>query len=152
LIAQIVVARWIACAPYMLSVLRIVAAFLFVQYGSTKLLAFPVAIMPGGGTAHLWSLAWFAGFLELVGGALLLLGLFTRPVAFVLSGEMAFAYFIGHAHNGFWPVLNGGGLAVIFCFVWLYYSSVGGGPWSLDAVRGRRQRAQYRKGRGILPK
>lgn len=136
----------------MLSVLRTVAAFLFIQYGSAKLLAFPAAIMPGGGTAPLWSLAWFAGFLEFVGGIFLLLGLFTRPVAFVLSGEMAFAYFIGHAHNGFWPVLNGGGPAIIFCFVWLYFSCIGGGPWSLDAVWGRRQRAQYRKGRGILPK
>jgi putative oxidoreductase len=130
--------RWSAWAPYLLSVLRIVTAFLFMQYGSTKLLAFPAAIMPGGGTAPLMSLAGVAGFLELVGGGLLLLGLFTRPVAFVLSGEMAFAYFIGHAHNGFWPVLNGGAPAVFFCFLWLYFSSAGAGPWSIDAHRGRK--------------
>jgi putative oxidoreductase len=130
-------ARWTSWTPYLLSVLRIVTAFLFIQYGSTKLLAFPAAIMPGGGTASLISLAGVAGFLELVGGALLLVGLFTRPVAFVLSGEMAVAYFIGHAHNGLWPVLNGGSAAVFFCFLWLYFSSAGGGLWSIDAKRGK---------------
>jgi putative oxidoreductase len=111
------------------------AAFLFFQIGTTKLLAFPAAVMPGGGTASLTSLAGVAGVLEVVGGTLLLVGLFTRPVAFLLSGEMAVAYFIGHAAQGFWPVLNGGGPAVSFCFLWLYLSAAGPGPWSIDALR-----------------
>jgi putative oxidoreductase len=128
-------ARWRSWAPYLLSVLRIVAAFVFIQFGSGKLLAIPAAIMPGGGTAPLTSLPGFAGSLELVGGALLLLGLFTRPVAFLLSGEMAFAYFMGHAPQGFWPVLNQGSPAILFCFIWLHISSAGPGPWSLDALR-----------------
>jgi putative oxidoreductase len=131
-------ARWVSRAPYLLSLLRIVAAFLFVQYGTTKLFAFPAAIMPGGGTAPLTSLAGFAGVLELVGGAFLLVGLFTRPVAFLLSGEMAVAYFKGHAGQGLWPVLNGGVPAVIFAFVWLYISAAGPGPWSIDALRRRK--------------
>jgi putative oxidoreductase len=130
-------ARWQSWAPYLLSVLRIVAAFLFVQIGTAKILAFPAAVMPGGGTASLTSLGGVAGLLELVGGALLLLGLFTRPVAFLLSGEMAFAYFIGHAGKGLWPVLNGGGPAISFCFIWLYVSAAGAGPWSIDALRRR---------------
>lgn len=128
-------ARWISRAPYLLSILRIVTAFLFMQYGTTKLLAFPAAVMPDGGTAPLNSLAGFAGALELVGGALLLIGLFTRPVAFLLSGEMAVAYFIGHAPQGFWPILNQGAPAVFFAFLWLYLSAAGPGPWSLDALR-----------------
>ena len=130
--------RWMSCAPYFLSLLRIIAAFLFIQYGGGKILGWPAAVMPGGGTAPLASQAGVAGLLELGGGALLLVGLFTRPVAFVLSGLMAFAYFIGHAAGGFWPVLNGGAPAVIFCFVWLYISAAGGGPWSLDALMRRR--------------
>jgi putative oxidoreductase len=132
-------ARWRSWAPYLLSVIRIIAAFVFMQFGSAKLVAIPAAIMPGGGTAPLTSLPGFAGSLELVGGALLLLGLFTRPVAFLLSGEMAFAYFMGHAPQGFWPVLNQGSPAILFCFIWLYISSAGPGPWSLDALRGRHE-------------
>jgi putative oxidoreductase len=128
-------ARWSSWAPFMLSVLRIVAALLFVELGSAKLFAYPVAIMPNGGTASLTSLVGVAGVLEFGGGLLLLIGLFTRPVAFLLSGEMAMAYFIGHAHRGFWPVLNGGTPAIIFCFLWLYVSSAGPGPWSVDAVQ-----------------
>lgn len=126
--------RWRSWTPYLLSLLRIVTAFLFVQYGTTKLLAFPGAVMPGGGTAPLASMPGFAGLLELVGGALLLVGLFTRPVAFVLSGEMAFAYFMGHAPKGLWPSLNGGAAAAFYCFLWLYFSAAGAGPWSLDAL------------------
>ena len=130
-------ARWRAWAPQLLSLLRIVAAFLFMQYGSAKLFAFPAAVMPDGGTAPWLSQAGIAGALELFGGALLLVGLFTRPVAFLLSGLMAAAYFIGHAGGGFWPVLNGGAPAVFFCFLWLYISAAGAGPWSLDALRTR---------------
>jgi putative oxidoreductase len=129
------VGRWRTWSPFLLSVLRIVSAFVFIQFGSAKVLAFPAAVMPGGGTAPLTTQAGVAGTLEMVGGTLLLLGLFTRPVAFVLSGEMAFAYFIGHAPQGFWPVLNQGSPAILFCFLWLYVSSAGPGPWSIDALR-----------------
>lgn len=93
--------------------------------------------MPGGGTAPLASLPGVAGALEFVGGTLLLVGLFTRPVAFLLSGEMAVAYFMGHAPQGFWPILNSGAPAVFFAFLWLYLSASGPGPWSLDALRRR---------------
>jgi putative oxidoreductase len=130
-----IVARWRSSAPYLLSVLRIVVALLFMEVGSAKIFAFPAAVMPGGGTAPVGSLAWVAGALEVFGGLLLLLGLFTRPVAFLLSGEMAFAYFIGHAPQGLWPVLNQGALAIVYCFLFLYFSAAGGGPWSLDALR-----------------
>ena len=133
--------RWRSWTPYFLSILRIVAAFLFMQYGTAKWFAFPAAVMPGGGTAPFMSQVWIAAVLEVVGGGLLLLGLFTRPVAFVLAGEMAFAYFIGHAPQGFWPVLNQGIPAIIFCFVWLYFSAAGAGPWSLDAALRRGGRA-----------
>ena len=126
-------------APQLLSVLRIVVAFLYMQVGSAKWFAFPAAIMPGGGTAPVGSLVWFAGVIEVVGGTLLLLGLFTRPVAFILSGEMAFAYFIGHAGHGFWPVLNQGAPAIFYCFTFLYMSAAGPGPWSLDALLARRR-------------
>jgi len=133
--APTVVDRWSTWAPYLLSILRIVVAFLFIQVGTAKLFAFPGPVMPGGGTAPLASLPGIAGALETVGGALLLLGLFTRPVAFILSGEMAVAYFIGHAHQSFWPVLNLGAPAVYYCFLFLYLSASGAGPWSLDAKR-----------------
>jgi putative oxidoreductase len=131
------VARWRSLAPYLLSITRIVGAFLFMQIGTAKLFAFPAAVMPDGGTAPLGSLAGIAGILETFGGALLLVGWFTHPVAFLLSGQMAVAYFVGHAHQGFWPVLNQGMLAIVFCFLWLYLSAAGPGPWSLDALRHR---------------
>lgn len=140
-----VVARWRSWAPYLLSILRIIAAFTFMQFGTAKILAFPGAIMPGGGTAPLGSLAGVAGALETVGGVLLLVGLFSRPVAFLLSGEMAVAYFIGHAPNGFWTVLNQGTPAVFYSFLFLYLSAAGAGPWSVDALIAR---AQPRSGNG----
>ena len=127
--------RWRSWAPYLLSLLRVMGAFLFIQLGSAKVFAFPAAVMPDGGTAPIFSQAGIAGVLETFGGGLLLVGLFTRPIAFLLSGEMAFAYFIGHAPNGFWPVLNQGHPAVLFCFLWLYVSAAGPGPWSIDALR-----------------
>lgn len=130
--------RWRSWAPQFQSLLRIVVAFLYFQVGSGKVIAFPASIMPGGGTAPLASLAGVAGVMEMVGGTLLLLGLFTRPVAFILSGEMAVAYFYGHAPAGFWPVLNMGTDAVFYCFYFLYVSAAGAGPWSLDALRARR--------------
>jgi putative oxidoreductase len=132
-----VVASRAAWPPYLLSTLRIMAAFLFAQTGTAKLFAFPGAIMPDGGTVPVVSLLGLAGILETFGGALLLVGLFTRPVAFLLAGEMAVAYFIGHAPQGFWPVLNQGTPAILFCFIWLYVSVAGPGPWSLDAARRR---------------
>ncbi len=130
-------AKWSTWEPYLLSVLRIVTAFLFMQFGMAKLFAFPAAIMPGGVTAPVVSLVGLASILETFGGLLLLLGLFTRPVAFIVAGEMAIAYFLGHAPQGFWPVLNQGHPAIMFCFVWLYISAAGPGPWSLDAKRGK---------------
>lgn len=129
------VSRWHEWAPYLLSLLRIVAAFLFIQVGTAKLFALPAAIMPGGGTAPIGSLPGIAGVLETFGGLLLLVGWFTRPVAFLLSGEMAVAYFYGHAPQGFWPVLNQGTDAVLYAFLWLYLSAAGAGPWSVDARR-----------------
>jgi putative oxidoreductase len=121
-----------------LSVLRIVSAYLLIQHGSAKLLGFPhVAYFDG---LQVMSLIGFAGILELFGGALLLVGLFTRPVAFVLSGLLAFAYFIGHASKGFVlaPMLNGGESAVLFCFVFLFLAVAGGGAWGIDALRAKK--------------
>lgn len=125
---------WIRWSPSLLSLLRAVAGFLFMQHGMEKLFGFP----GGGHTVHLFSLMGLAGVLECFGGGLVLLGLFTRPIAFILSGEMAFAYFMAHyPANHVWPILNHGGEAVLFCFVFLYLSSAGGGPVSLDrAIRG----------------
>lgn len=133
------VSRWRSWAPYLLSLLRIVTAFLFMQVGTAKLFALPAAVMPGGGTAAFGTLPWIAGFLEVFGGLFLLLGLFTRPVAFVLSGEMAVAYFLGHAPQGLWPILNQGTDAAFYAFLFLYFSAGGPGPWSLDAMRSRRR-------------
>ena len=129
--------RWRSSAPYLLSVVRVIAAFLLIQPGTAKLFALPAAIMPGGGTVPLWSLLELAGILEAFGGLSLLVGLFTRPVALLLSGEMAVAYFMGHAPQGFWTVLNQGMPAVLFCFLWLYLSAAGPGPWSIDALIAR---------------
>ena len=135
-----ITARWRSWAPYFLSLLRFIVGLLFVEMGSAKLFEFPGSVMPGGGTVPLASLGGVGTLLEFVGGWFLLVGLFTRPVAFILSGEMAFAYFIGHAGNGFWPVLNGGGAAIYYCFTFLYLSAAGGGPVSLDAkLRGKSQ-------------
>ena len=122
-------------SPRVLSVLRIMAALLLLQFGMAKLLGFPVFEYLNN--IPRFSLPWFAGVLELAGGVLLLVGLCTSPVAFVLSGLMAFAYFLGHAPRGFLPLTNGGNLAVVFCFVFLYLACAGGGAWSLDALRRR---------------
>ena len=126
--------KWQAWAPELRSLLRIVASLLFMQYGMMKLFGYPIGMPPKAGPLHLFSEIGLAAILEAFGGALLLVGLFTRPVAFILSGEMAVAYFQGHALRGFWPLVNGGGEAVFFCFLWLYFSAAGAGPWSLDAI------------------
>jgi putative oxidoreductase len=114
-------------------VLRIVAAFMFMLSGTMKLFAFPVGVPPNGGTVKLLSQVGLGGFLEAFGGLLLLVGLFTRPVAFVLAGEMAVAYFQFHFPQSFWPVMNNGVPAALYCFLWLFFSAAGPGPWSVDA-------------------
>ena len=115
--------------PRLLGLLRIATALLFLQHGTAKLLGFPHVAMFDN--LRLLSLLGIAGVLELAGGILLLLGVFTRPVAFILSGEMAFAYFLAHAQKSFFPVLNQGELAALYCFVFLYLAVAGGGAWSL---------------------
>jgi putative oxidoreductase len=119
----------------LLSVLRIIAALLFIAHGTQKLFAWPATEVRE--TAPVLSLMGLAGVLETFGGLLLLLGLFTRPVAFLLAGEMAVAYFKAHAPRGFWPILNNGELAVLYCFLFLYLAAAGGGSWSLDALRSK---------------
>jgi len=120
-------------SPRLLSVLRIMIALLFLQHGTAKFFGFPhVAYFDN---LQFVSLLGAAGVLELVGGVLILFGLFTRPVAFILSGFMAVAYFMAHAPQGFYPLLNQGELAVLYCFVFLYFAAAGGGEWSVDAAR-----------------
>jgi putative oxidoreductase len=120
-----------AWTPRMLSVLRIMTALLFLAHGTSKYFGFPANL----GNIPMFSLYGIAGLIELVFGTLLLLGLFSRIAAFILSGEMAFAYFIGHAPQSFYPLLNNGEPAVLFCFIFLYLAFAGPGPWSLDAMR-----------------
>lgn len=131
--------RW---TETMLSILRVVSALLFMQHGAQKLYGFP----PSGTQVPtpeltLLSQMGIAGVLELFGGLFILLGLFTRPIAFLLAGEMAVAYFKSHAPRGFFPIVNRGELAALFCFVFLYFAVAGGGRWSLDALMRRRRRA-----------
>jgi putative oxidoreductase len=121
------------------SLLRIVAGLLFICPGGMKLFGW------FGGMPHgvvMTPLLWTAGVIEVVGGTLILLGLFTRPVAFIASGEMAVAYFKGHFPNGFWPIQNHGEPAVLFCFLWLFFWANGPGPFSLDEWIGRRRSAK----------
>jgi putative oxidoreductase len=122
-------------APRLLSILRITTAFTFLQHGSAKLLGFPQVEMFAN--LQIASIYGVAGILELVGGVLLLIGLFSRPVAFILSGMMAVAYFMAHNDPFFSPMLNGGEAAYLFCFVFLYLAAAGPGPWSVDAARGK---------------
>jgi putative oxidoreductase len=133
-----------AWSPPLLSVLRIVAGFLFLLHGTQKLFAIPPSA--GGRTVELASRLGAAGVIETVGGLLILLGLFTRPAAFICSGEMAFAYFLAHAPRGPLPIGNGGEVPVIFCFIFLYLAAAGGGPWSLDALRRGALTAPDRRG------
>jgi putative oxidoreductase len=132
-------------APRVLSLLRIMTALLLLQFGLAKHVGFPVFEYLNNVQAY--SLPWIAGLIELVGGALLLIGLLTRPVAFILSGLMAFAYFLGHAPRGFYPLTNGGNLAILFCFVFLYFACAGGGAWSVDALLRRKPRAEVGRAR-----
>jgi|SRR5579875_2283169 putative oxidoreductase len=121
-------------SQYVLSILRIVTAFLFAEHGAQKLLGALGGVNGHGATAHPGTLLWFAGLLELVGGLLLFFGLFTRVVSFILCGEMAVAYFRGHFPHSPWPVLSHGELAALYCFVFLYLFAAGGGPISLDRL------------------
>jgi len=121
-------------APHILSLLRIASALLLMQHGTTKILGLPATQMTG---VSLVSLPGIAGLFELIGGVLLLIGLFTRPVAFLLSGMTAVAYFLVHAGRDFYPINNGGELAALYCFVFFYFVFSGPGPWSVDAVRNR---------------
>ena len=125
-------------SPLALSILRIVVGLLFLEHGTQKILDFPPSLH---GNPALLSLQGVQGIIELVGGVLILIGLFTRPVAFVLSGDMAAAYFMSHAPKDFYPMLNGGDAAILYCFVFLYLVFAGGGRWSIDeAVRGSARR------------
>jgi putative oxidoreductase len=126
-------ARW---EPMVLSIFRIMVGLLLFQYGVAKLFKFPP--VPMFEKVELMSLYGAAGTIELIFGGLLILGLFTRPVAFILCGEMAFAYFMGHFPRGFIPLLNGGNAAILFCFSCLYLVCAGGGVWSIDAMMRKR--------------
>lgn len=121
--------------PHILSVLRIVTALEILQHGTSKLLGFPA--YPGFSNILLNSLMGVSGIIELIGGLLFLVGLFTRPVAFILCGFTAVAYFLIHASKSFFPLVNGGELTVLYCFVFLYFVVAGPGPWSIDAMRRR---------------
>jgi len=121
-------------APRLLALLRIVTAVLFMEHGAQKLLGIP-PLPEGRSMPELFTLFWFAGFLELAGGFLILIGFLTRPVAFLLSGEMAFAYWMGHAPQSIYPALNGGDAAILYCFIFLYLVAAGPGAFSVDRAR-----------------
>jgi putative oxidoreductase len=120
--------------PYLLSILRIVAGLTFLAHGTQKFLSFPAGEYAGSGLA-LDNPGAFAGIVELVAGFLITIGLFTRPAAFIASGTMAFAYWLAHAPQSFFPVNNGGDAAILYCFVFLYLAFAGAGPWSVDGAR-----------------
>ena len=124
-----------AWTPRALSVLRIIMGLMIIQHGMAKILGFP-AVASFANLSPV-SLIGAAGLIELIGGALLIVGLLTRPVAFIISGEMAFAYFMAHAPKDFYPLINGGTLAIMFCFTCLFLSTAGAGPWSVDAAMKR---------------
>ena len=127
------IARFHTLAPHILGITRILAGVMFACGGAQKLLGAFGGIPPGGPA---WMI-WIAGSIELVGGVLLTFGLFSRSTAFLSSGLMAFAYFIGHAPNGFWPILNGGALAILYCWLFLYIAAQGPGAFALDNLRRR---------------
>lgn len=134
-------------APHVLSILRIAVALCFLEHGTSRLFGFPLP-MP---TPPLFTLYWFAGAIEFVGGLLVLAGLFTRPAALIMSGEMAFAYFISHFPHGFFPILNRGDAAILYCFVFFYVAFAGPGHWSIDAWLGRRRAGSAAVMQGDFP-
>jgi putative oxidoreductase len=136
-----------AWSPKLISIFRIVAAFLFMAHGTQKLFGFPLA--EPRPPVDLFSLMGLAGVLETFGGALLLMGLFTHPVALLLAAEMAIAYVMAHVPNGSWPILNGGELAMLYCAAFLMLAGTGGGPWSLDAMIAHRETDFDVRKRGI---
>jgi putative oxidoreductase len=117
-------------SPHVLSIVRIVVALLFFEHGTSKLLGWPSPGTP----PELLTLSWWAAAIELVGGAMLALGVLSRPTALIMSGEMAFAYFLGHAPQAFFPIANGGDGAILYCFIFFYFAFAGPGPWSVDAL------------------
>ena len=125
--------KWKASSPYLLSILRIVCALMFITFGTMKLFAFPIGMPPDGSTAKLITETGVGAILEFFGGILFLIGWLTRPVAFILAGEMAVAYWQFHFPMSPWPIINNGVSAVLYCFVFLYFSAAGAGPWSVDA-------------------
>lgn len=131
--------KWTELSSYFQSILRITSAFMFILAGTMKLFAFPMGMPPNGSTAEIFSQIGIGGILEVFGGGLILIGLFTRPVAFILCGEMAVAYWQFHAPQGLWPIENGGVAAVLYCFIWLYFSAAGAGSWSIDVWRKNQQ-------------
>ncbi|SHG25040.1 DoxX family protein [Bradyrhizobium erythrophlei] len=127
--------KFAAWTPRALSVFRIITGLMIIEHGMAKIIGWPV--VPAFANLQPFSLIGAAGFIELIGGALLILGLFTQPAAFILSGEMAVAYFMVHAPKSFYPLVNGGTLAIMYCFACLYLSTAGAGPWSVDAAMKR---------------
>lgn len=128
--------------------LRVVTAFLFIQVGGLKMFGWFGGMPPDGSVAHFPSQVWFGGVLEVFGGLAVLLGLLTRPVAFILSGEMAVAYWQFHFPSGTWPIQNHGEMAVLMCFVFLYMAARGGGDWSIDALIGKWRNSNKASGAG----
>lgn len=124
-------------SPHFLSILRVVAGLLFMPHGSQKLFGFPGSL-PEEATHELFSLMGIGGILEFFGGLLFLGGFYTRLISFILCGEMAVAFFRAHIPQGLWPILNGGELALLYCFMFLYFTFAGGGAWSLDQILRRR--------------
>ena len=129
--------------PYVFSILRIMVGLLFMQHGLVKLFGFPT----GAGFPAFLSLTWFEGCIEMIGGGLIVIGLFTRWAAFITSGEMAIGYFMVHAPKGFFPYVNGGNLAILYCFVFFYLVFAGPGPISLDALLWKKRQARHRPSR-----
>jgi putative oxidoreductase len=139
---------WLPGATH--SLLRVVTGLLFMQHGVQKLFGLLLdPSQPWKGPPPAFSLFWFAGVLETFGGFLIVIGLFTRPVAFLLAGEMAYAYFTAHFPRDFWPIISGGELAALYCFIYLFLLGNGGGPYSLDAALNQRRTGAGAKARDL---